>query len=40
MFRHIEESAKGSEAENDFAGLFDDYDVLKNFAVPFTVSRQ
>ena len=23
VFRHIEESAKGSEAESDFAGLFD-----------------
>ena len=30
MFRHIEESAKGSEAESDFAGLFDDYDVNSN----------
>ena len=30
VFRHIEESAKGSEAENDFAGLFDDYDVNSN----------
>lgn len=29
-FRHIEESAKGSEAESDFAGLFDDYDVNSN----------
>jgi type I restriction enzyme M protein len=30
IFRHIEESAKGSEAESDFAGLFDDYDVNSN----------
>ena len=30
VFRHIEESAKGSEAESNFAGLFDDYDVNSN----------
>lgn len=30
VFRHIEDSAKGSEAENDFAGLFDDFDVNSN----------
>ena len=30
VFRHIEESAEGSEAESDFAGLFDDYDVNSN----------
>lgn len=30
VFRHIEESAQGSEAESDFAGLFDDYDVNSN----------
>ncbi len=30
MFRHIEESAKGSESEDDFAGLFDDIDVNSN----------
>lgn len=30
VFRHIEESAKGSEAESDFVGLFDDYDVNSN----------
>ncbi len=30
VFCHIEESAKGSEAESDFAGLFDDYDVNSN----------
>lgn len=27
VFNNIENSAKGSESENDFAGLFDDYDV-------------
>ena len=27
VFRNIEESAKGSESENSFAGLFDDFDV-------------
>ncbi len=30
VFRHIEESAKGSDAESNFAGLFDDYDVNSN----------
>lgn len=30
VFRHIEESAMGSEAESNFAGLFDDYDVNSN----------
>lgn len=30
IFRHIEESAKGSSSESDFAGLFDDYDVNSN----------
>ena len=30
VFRHIEESAKGSEAESDFEGLFDDFDVNSN----------
>ena len=30
VFRHIEESAKGSESESSFAGLFDDYDVNSN----------
>ena len=29
-FRHIEESAKGSESEDNFAGLFDDMDVNSN----------
>ncbi len=27
VFRHIEESAQGSESEDDFKGLFDDFDV-------------
>ena len=30
VFRHIEESAKGSASEGSFAGLFDDYDVNSN----------
>ena len=30
VFRHIEESAKGSDAESDFEGLFDDFDVNSN----------
>lgn len=30
IFRHIEESAKGSSSESSFAGLFDDYDVNSN----------
>ena len=30
VFRHIEESAKGSESENSFSGLFDDFDVNSN----------
>ncbi|WP_211248140.1 type I restriction-modification system subunit M [Methanomicrobium mobile] len=30
IFNHIEESAKGSESESDFAGLFDDIDVNSN----------
>ncbi len=30
IFRHIEESAKGSQSENSFAGLFDDFDVNSN----------
>lgn len=30
VFRHIEESAKGSESESDFSGLFDDIDVNSN----------
>ncbi len=30
IFDHIEESAMGSEAESDFEGLFDDFDVNSN----------
>ena len=30
VFKHIEESAKGSESEENFAGLFDDIDVNSN----------
>ncbi len=30
VFRHIEESAKGSQSEGSFAGLFDDFDVNSN----------
>lgn len=30
VFRHIEESAKGSISESSFAGLFDDFDVNSN----------
>ena len=30
VFNHIEESAKGSESESNFAGLFDDIDVNSN----------
>ncbi|OQC13404.1 MAG: putative type I restriction enzymeP M protein [Firmicutes bacterium ADurb.Bin080] len=30
VFKHIEESAKGTESENDFTGLFEDIDVNSN----------
>lgn len=30
VFRHIEESAKSSESEGSFEGLFDDFDVNSN----------
>lgn len=30
VFRNIEDSAKGSQSEGDFAGLFDDFDVNSN----------
>ncbi|MDO5445705.1 MAG: type I restriction-modification system subunit M [Eubacteriales bacterium] len=30
VFNHIEESARGSQSENSFAGLFDDFDVNSN----------
>ena len=39
VFRHIEESAKGSVAENDFTGLFDDFDVNSN-KLGSTVARR
>lgn len=30
VFHHIEDSAKGSDSENSFSGLFDDFDVNSN----------
>ncbi|MDD4279876.1 MAG: type I restriction-modification system subunit M [Candidatus Sumerlaeales bacterium] len=39
IFQHIEESSKGSEAENDFKGLFDDFDVNSN-KLGSTVARR
>lgn len=39
VFRHIEESAKGSQSESSFAGLFDDYDVNSN-KLGATVSKR
>lgn len=39
VFRHIEESAKGSEAESDFAGRFDDYDINSN-KLGYTVAKR
>lgn len=39
VFRHIEESAKGSTSESDFAGLFDDFDVNSN-KLGATVARR
>ena len=39
VFRHIEESAQGSESEGSFAGLFDDYDVNSN-KLGATVSKR
>lgn len=30
VFRHIEESARGSASEADFSDLFDDFDVNSN----------
>jgi len=39
VFRHIEESAKGSQSESSFAGLFDDYDVNSN-KLGATVARR
>ena len=39
VFRHIEESAKGTASEGQFAGLFDDYDVNSN-KLGATVARR
>ena len=39
VFRHIEDSAKGSVSENSFAGLFDDFDVNSN-KLGSTVARR
>jgi len=39
VFNHIEDSARGGDAENDFAGLFDDFDVNSNKLGP-TVARR
>ena len=39
VFRHIEDSAKGSDSESDFAGLFDDFDVNSK-AIGETVAKR
>lgn len=39
VFNHIEESAKGTSSENDFAGLFDDIDVNSNKLGPTVEKR-
>ncbi len=39
VFRHIEESAKGSSSESDFVGLFDDFDVNSK-AIGATVEKR
>lgn len=39
VFRHIEDSAKGSSSESDFEGLFDDFDVNSN-KLGATVARR
>lgn len=39
VFHHIEESAKGSQSESSFAGLFDDFDVNSN-KLGSTVARR
>lgn len=39
VFNHIEESAKGTSSENDFAGLFDDVDVNSNKLGPTIEKR-
>ena len=39
VFRHIEESAKGSSSESSFSGLFDDFDVNSNKLGPTVAKR-
>ena len=39
VFNHIEDSAKGSESENSFSGLFDDFDVNSNKLGPTVAKR-
>ena len=39
MFNHIESSAASGDAENDFAGLFDDFDVNSK-AIGETVAKR
>lgn len=39
VFRHIEESAKGSPSEQCFSGLFDDFDVNSNKLGPTVAKR-
>lgn len=39
VFRHIEESAENSESENNFSGLFDDFDVNSK-AIGETVAKR
>ena len=39
VFNHIEDSAKGSDSENSFAGLFDDFDVNSNKLGPTVAKR-
>ena len=39
VFNHIEESAKGSESEDNFSGLFDDIDVNSNKLGPTVAKR-
>ena len=39
VFNNIEDSAKGSDSENSFAGLFDDFDVNSNKLGPTVAKR-
>lgn len=39
VFQHIEDSAKGSDSENSFSGLFDDFDVNSNKLGPTVAKR-